>query len=86
METSIRLSSAGGLTLSKYHSDYIYCSPTGLIFVHYFLITVLAVELAKELEEYGLKCSLPKYEDKADYDAESDGVSTEVCIDFALVM
>ncbi|XP_078377648.1 uncharacterized protein LOC144660796 isoform X2 [Oculina patagonica] len=33
---------------------------------------VLAVELAKELEEYGLKCSLPKYEKTADNDAESD--------------
>ena len=48
---------------------YIICS---------FLITVLAVELAKELEEYGLKCSVPKYEEKVDNDAESDGVSLEV--------
>ena len=41
---------------------------------------MLAVELAKELEEYGLKCSIPKYEDKVDDDAKSDGVSPEVCI------
>lgn len=41
------------------------------------IIAVLAVELARELEEYGMKCSLPKSEDEAD--AKSDGVSSQVC-------
>ena len=44
------------------------------------LIAVLAVELAKELEEYGLKCSVPKNEYNAGSEAESDGISSEVCI------
>lgn len=38
---------------------------------------VLAVELARELEEYGLKCSVPKSEDKSGSEAESDGISSE---------
>ena len=37
------------------------------------------MELAKELEEYGLKCSIPKSEDKSGSEAESDGISSEVC-------
>ena len=38
------------------------------------------MELARELEEYGLKCSVPKREGKAGSEAESDGISSEVCI------
>ena len=36
------------------------------------------MELARELEEYGLKCSVPKSEDKSGREAESDGISSEV--------
>jgi len=42
------------------------------------------VELAKELEEYGLKCSVPKSEDEAANEADSDSISSEVCIIFTL--
>ena len=42
------------------------------------------MELARELEEYGLKCSVPKSEDKAG--SESDGISSEVCIMLHSVM
>ena len=38
------------------------------------------MELARELEEYGLKCLVPKSEDKSDSEAESDGISSEVRI------
>lgn len=38
------------------------------------------MELTKELEEYGLKCSVPKSEDKAGSETESDGISLEVSI------
>ena len=38
------------------------------------------MELAKELEEYGLKCSVPKSEDNSGSEAESDGISSEVRI------
>jgi len=44
------------------------------------------VELAKELEEYGLKCSVPKSEDKAEDEVESDGISSEACISFHSAM
>ena len=40
------------------------------------------MELAKELEEYGLKCSVPKSEDEAANEADSDSISSEVCIIF----
>nr|XP_058943095.1 uncharacterized protein LOC131771335 [Pocillopora verrucosa] len=38
---------------------------------------VLAVELARELEEYGLKCSVPTAEYEADSDTELDGVTPQ---------
>ncbi|RMX54373.1 hypothetical protein pdam_00021388 [Pocillopora damicornis] len=38
---------------------------------------VLAVELVRELEEYGLKCSVPTAEYEADSDTELDGVTPQ---------
>lgn len=38
------------------------------------------MELARELKEYGLKCSVPKSEDKSGSEAESAGISSEVRI------
>ena len=38
------------------------------------------MELARELEEFGLKCLVPKGEDKSGSEAESDGISSEVRI------
>ena len=51
------------------------------MYIFCFHIVVLAVELARELEEYGLICSVSKGEHEADSDAESDGVSPQVCND-----
>ena len=37
------------------------------------------MELARELEEYGLKCSVPTDEYEADSDTELDRVTPQVC-------
>ena len=65
----------------KYH--YYHClSYLQTLSILIIMISVLAVELAKELEEYGLKCSVPKSEDEAANEADSDSISSEVCIIF----
>lgn len=44
------------------------------------------MELARELEEYGLKCSVPTAEYEADSDTELDGVTPQVCFNTLCVV